>query len=336
MRMRDLIGLTAAVTLMTGCLSRTHYIPRGELQKLAQQDPNQRAERVRVIQRFDIQDEPPTAQPVRTDTVVVISPGVHSHHHGARRGPAVRRGTSGTGSSKVAKDQSDRAYLYLILAAGVGITLAATEGARYDGWVKLHPMHPVHLYGPGGSYTRLPLAHIDPQTAAWARRALVREGEGPWTRLGRAPLNRAGWTYAMQLGAAELSSESDPSPGRGFMGHIQVGHFPTHEFGILFDIGLGWRNNNAGERLFESRWALELQLLPFAAGKLHAGAFGQAGVAARFEDAPVNGDRRGTIYGGGGLVQLELTTRLALTLRGGITNLFDEWVSDIGLGLSIY
>src|SRR5690606_27728348 len=117
--------------------------------------------------------------------------------------------------------------------------LVFTEGTRYDGWVGLHPMHPVHLYGPGGEYTWMPLAHLTPEVAAWADAAVVRQEEGPWRQLGRAPLNRRGLTYSLLLGGGEVSLIGD-DPQPGFAGHIQFGFFPTQEVGVQLDLGFGW------------------------------------------------------------------------------------------------
>jgi len=195
-------------------------------------------------------------------------------------------------------------------------------------------MHPVHIYGPNGEYGWVPLAQLDPDTAAWASRAYVRPEEGPWTPLGRAPLNRQGWTYSVLLGAGEIPSTTG-STDAGFLSHIQIGHFFTGDVGALFDIGLGWREDETAATVFTSRFSLELQVLPLTAGIIHAGGYGQVGTAALFDDGPGE-DYKSSLYGGGGILQLELTTRLAITARAGITVVHDEQVSDLTVGLSIY
>jgi hypothetical protein len=333
--MRHAVVAIAVACLAGGCLSSAHKIPKRDLQALAQVDPAQRGKRVRVIQATANEASPPPAQ--RVDSGAHVHVGVvvvPSHHHGHSGGVGGGGGGSGFSTNK-AKGKSDDAKAWLIIAAAVAVGLAATEGARYDGWVELHPMHPVHLYGPYGEYLVAPLAHIDPQTAAWAQKALVRPGEGPWTTLGRAPLNRQGWTYSVLMGAGKIASVDD-TVEPGFFSHIQLGNFPSKELGIVLDIGLGWRDNLADATVFDSRYGLELQAMPVAAGKLHAGGFGQIGIGARFEDYVKNGDKRSVIYGGGGMLQLEITTRLALTARAAYMMVYDEPVSDLTLGLSIY
>jgi len=322
--MKRMLAPVVAIAL-TGCLGTSHRIPKRELHALASLPPEQRGERVRVIQGFAGDDAPPAAPRVHGGAVIVVHGPVHV-------GP---RATHRPGSSnKLAKIKAEKAKDWVILAALAAIGLAATEGARYDGWVKLHPMHPVHIYGPGGEYGWVPLAQLDADTAAWAQKAFVRPQEGPWTPLGRAPLNRRGWTYSVLLGSGEIPSTTG-SNAAGFMSHIQLGHFPTRDVGVLFDIGLGWRDDETAKSVFNSRFALELQVLPVSAGRIHAGVFGQGGTAARFDDGPGD-DSRGVLYGGGGILQLELTTRLAITARAGLTVVHDETLSDFGVGLSIY
>jgi hypothetical protein len=185
----------------------------------------------------------------------------------------------------------------------------------------------------------VPLAQLTPELAAWADRAVVRENEGPWQEQGRAPLNRAGWTYSLYGGSAQLPSANGDSDS-GFQSHIQFGYFPAHEIGIQLDFGLGFRNNEDNLQVFDGRYALELQAYPLRAGPLHAGLFGQIGLATRIEDgAPIDGrkrDKSGNLFGGGVIAQLDLTTRLALSARAGWVNVMGEPAFEGGLGLSIY
>ena len=320
------IGFTA------GCLSSTYTIPKNDLIALAQTAPEQRGEQVRVIQRFSTSDNPPEATPVRSNTSIIVVGNVGTTRR-TRRNTGGSAGKSGLGGA--AKSAKDDSKFWIVLAALAAVGLAATEGARYDGWARLHPMHPVHLYGPHGEYTVLPLAHIDPETAAWSRRAIVVDREGPWQALARAPLNRVGFNYSFLLGAAEQPS-ADGSTGRGFMSHIQFGYFPAQEVGIVFDVGLGFRDNQTADTIIDGRYSLELQFLPLDLGRIHAGVFGQAGLGVRLEDNIADGNRQGILFGGGALAQLELTTRLTLTARLQATRFFEETMSDITFGVSVY
>lgn len=319
----SLLVLLAAAMLATGCLSNSHIIPRSELQALAQTNPQTRGQRVRVVQGFHSDDEPPPAP--RADTGTYVHVGVVT---------PVRSTSSYSAGRPSAKSSADDAKFWIIVAAAIAVGAAVTEGARYDGWVELHPMHPVHLYGWDGSYTWMPLANITPETAAWARKAMVRPEEGPWHELGRAPLNRRGWTYGMLVGSAEVPEVGGNS--RGFTSHIQFGHFFTGQLGLLFDLSMGWAENSFGETISDVRTSAELQLLPLALGRLHGGGFGQIGLGNRLDDTLKGSDRSGSLLSGGGMLQLELTTRLAITARAGVTQIYGKQTSDFTVGLSIY
>lgn len=318
--------ILALVSATSACLSQSHIIPHHELQALAQTAPEARGQRVRVVQGFQTEDDPPPAQRADASGNVSVGVVVPVHHVGPSPGRA---------PSSSAKGAADRAAFWVLVAAGVAVGMAVTEGARYDGWVGLDPMHPVHLYGWDGSYTWMPLAHITPETAAWTRKAIVRESEGPWRTLGRAPLNRRGWTYSMLVGSAETPISQGPN-ARSFASHIQFGRFVSQETGILFDLSLGWSESELGDVIYDSRSAVELQYLPLSAGPLHGGGFGQIGTAYRLDDNLYGADKQGFLYGGGGIVQLELTTRLTLTARAGLSVAYGTATSDLTVGISIY
>jgi len=341
--MRRLAALLVAAALpLAGCLTNTYRIPPAELARLAQTPPEQRGNQVRVVQDLTTSDSPAPAAPVTAEThvsAVVVVP-IRIGGPRPRTGPPYGGGYGG-GPSPVrdtgglAKSKADEAWVWFVLAGVVAIGLAATEGARYDGWVQLHPMHPVHLFGPGG-YTVVPLAQIDPNTAAWAERAVVRDSEGPWRMLGRAPLDRAGWSYSVLGGAASVPS-ADGTTELGAAAHIQIGYYPSHSIGIVGDVGLSWRPNMDDQTIYDSRWGLELHYLPLDAGPFHGGVFGGLALGARLEDI---GDRtvrkQGLVVGGGALLQLEITTRLALTGRFGLGDAYGEASRDITVGLSVY
>ncbi len=254
----------------------------------------------------------------------------HGNSGGGGGGGGPRGG--GGGHSGVAATKADDAKALFVLAAIVAVTAAFTEGARYDGWVRLHPMHPVHLWGPGG-YTVIPLAHIDPQTVAWADKAVIRQSEGPWTSLGRAPFNRTGFNFNVLGGSATIPSY-DSETATGFAGHISFGYYWTHQMGLLLDYGFATRENVAANTIFDSQWSLELDYAPIDAGPFHAGVFGSLGLGTRYEDGYEGGKQSYLMLHGGALVQLSLTTRLALTARFGIKQ--DELVKEATFGLSIY
>jgi hypothetical protein len=332
-----MVRLVAAVLALalpaTGCLSDTYRIPRGELARLSTAPPEQRSQRVRVVQQFATSETPPPAQPVTASTQIVIVGGIstgpsHRHH----RPTPVRAGGGPRGGGGLAKSKSDEAWVWVVLAAGAAIGLAATEGARYDGWLRLHPMHPVHVWGPWG-YAVVPLAQLDPGTASVTERAVINPNEGPVEHLGRAPLDRKGFTYSVLGGAASIPSAlGDTELGPAF--HIQLGYFPAHQLGIVGDISLQWRQNERDRTIYDNRWGLELEYLPLDAGHFHAGLFGNVALGSRVEDG--QSSKRDVAFGGGAMLQLSLTTRLAITGRFGIGRAYGDDTKDITVGLSIY
>jgi hypothetical protein len=338
---RHALLLPLAAVVLTGCPSSSHRIRKGDLMALSQLPPENRSHRIPVVQSLGSRDEPPEQGTRVTGgaTVVVYAPiwvGGRPHRHGHRGGHSSGHASGGVvshGGSNVAASKKDSAKAALIIGAIVAGALVFTEGVRYDGWVAVHPMHPVHLWGPGG-YTWMPLAHVTPDVAAWADRAVLRDQEGPWTPLGRRPLDRQGFTYSLLLGSSEIALIGD-DPKPGFLGRMQFGYYPLHQLGIQADFAYGWGEDDAGATIFDGRYSLELDVMPLSAGIFHAGAFGQIGLAYRSDDG-IQHDDQDTLFGAGAKAQLELTTRLALTLRAGQTWVHDESLSELTFGVSIY
>jgi hypothetical protein len=338
--MRALAVVLAGSLIASGCAVNSYRIPTSELARLAHEPPEARGQRVRVIQEI-VASDVPAAPPVSGETEVVIAPqldvavGVHHDHRGGRVGGL--GGKIGGGG----KDGKAAAVAILFLAATALITAAVVEGSRFDGYVQLHPMQPVHLIGRDGSYTVLPLAWIDPNAAAWTDTAVVRPTEGPWRPIERAPLSRQGLTYGMYGGTGTLRS-ADGTLAMGPAWTVQLGGFPTQELGVLASVFFGWRDNQFGATLFETRTTAELQYLPVQLGILHAGLYGGAGVARRFEDAikignvVFSGEETTAAFDGGAMLQLDINTRIALTGRLGIARAHDEEMHDVLIGISVY
>ena len=335
--------LLAALSLVcASCVATTYRIPQGELARLAQTPPAERGRSVRVVQELSTAEDPPESAPVTGDTTIVILPPIDVVVGAPPRpiGPPphpVHGGGGGGGfhpSGGAGDNAKGEAIAYLAVAATAAIVLAATEGERYDGWAQMHPMMPVHLWGPGG-YTVLPLADIDPATAAWATRAVVRPAEGPWRELGRAPFDREGWSYAVLLGASDVVS-ADHSVGTGAGGHIMIGGYPSHMIGVMGDFDFAWGPNQVQATNFAARASLELDVLPIDLGPLHGGLYGELGFVHRTEDGLPDADAssgRGEL---GTLIQVSVNTRLALTARLGLGEELGERMRDICFGLSIY
>jgi hypothetical protein len=347
-------ALAFLLAMTVGCASTNYKIPATELQRLAQVPPEQRGQHVRVVQQLGDDDLGP-AYPVEQQTQIVIFPqvdvyGPYERHRyytyggggggGGNLGGGVSvsnhgGGGGGGGHSGGGGDGKAYAIAVLVVAATALVVAAAVEGSRFDGYANLHPMVPVHLFGRDGGYTVLPLAWIDPQTAMWATHAIVRENEGPFQPLERAPLDRTGLTYAMFGGLGSYKS-ADGSVKNGTATTIQLGVFPEQHVGVLGSIFFGWRDNAVNETLFESRYTLELQGYPIVAGPVHLGLYGGGGAAYRWEDGIAGGNAGSMALMGGAMFQLDFNTRLALTARLGQTYAHSERMSDLMLGLAVY
>jgi hypothetical protein len=341
--MRALVVVLAGSLVAAGCSVNSYKIPTSELARLAQVPPEVRGQHVRVIQEV-VASDVPAAPPVSGETEVVIVPQVNIGAS-ARPVPSHGGGGGGLGVGKIGgagNDGKAAAVVFLVLAATAMVTAAVIEGSRFDGYAQLHPMHPVHLIGKDGNYTVVPLAWSDANAAAWAETAVVRPTEGPWRELDRAPLSRRGLTYGMYGGTGSLRS-ADGTLAMGPAWTVQLGFFPTQEVGILGSVFFGWRDNQYGATLFETRTTAELQVLPVQLGILHAGLYGGAGEAYRFEDAvklagnrAIPGDESSLALVGGAMFQLDINTRIALTGRLGIARAHGEQMHDALIGLSVY
>ena len=311
----------AALLLGGGCVSNSYKIPTSDLSRLTQIAPEQRGQHVRVVQEITESSAPP-AQRVDGGTVIYVGPDIHVGGSTSVGGGGRGHGGGGGGLGKIGgagNDGKAAAIAFLVIAATALVMVAAVEGSRFDGYAQLHPMHPVHLFGRDGSYRVMPLAWIDPATAAWTETAIVRSGEGPWNELDRAPLTRRGWGYSMYGGVGSLRSiNGEKELGPAFS--VQLGYHPTNDIGVLANVFFGWRENSIDETLFESRYTLELQAMPVKAGPLHLGLYGGVGLAYRWEDGSKlarTQDPGSGAFTGGAMLQLELQTRIALTARFG-------------------
>jgi hypothetical protein len=146
----------------------------------------------------------------------------------------------------------------------------------------------------------------------------------------------------MYGGSGSLRS-ADGTLGMGPAWTVQLGYFPTQQLGVLASQFFGWRDNKFGATMFESRTTAELQFLPVQLGILHAGLYGGAGVAYRFEDAVklagdhvIAGNQSSGALVGGAMFQLDVNTRIALTARLGATRAHDEEMHDLLFGISVY
>lgn len=233
------------------------------------------------------------------------------------------------------EDGSGEAIAFVIAGVAIGLSLAATEGMRFEGDLRVSPDHPLHLRGPGGQGAWVPLSGLTPELAAWADDAVLLESDGLVERLARAPLNRRGFAFSFDLG---VSAEN--TAGRGldpiFASRLAVGGFPVHGLGFLFGTGVGVAST------LEWRLYGEVQVYPLQFTGLEIGLYGQFGQLYGEAQDPGTGTTGSadTLFGAGGaLLQVDLTTRLAFTLRGGVLYAPDPseaWRPELLLGIAVY
>lgn len=343
-RRAPLAALLIAAVVSGGCLSQTYEIHKPELARLAATPPELRGARVEVEQELfgtELEAAPPVSAHTQVVVVGTVDVGPGQPPPGRRPPPGHGGvptgggGGSGSGGSGKAWNAKEAAVAVLVLAAFGLVIAAAVEAQRYEGTVQLHPMHPVHLFGYDGGYTVLPLAQLDPNVAAWTRRALIRSNEGPFLTLQRAPLRRRGWSYGLHLGVSQLAS-ADGTKTSGPSGIIHLGMFPSETLGVLGTAAFAWRENLVHQTLYEQRYGVELQLMPLAADIFHAGVYGGAGLAWRLEDGFSRGNDRGLALFGGVQAQLDVNTHLAITARFGLHSGHDEYLREATIGMAVY
>ena len=241
------------------------------------------------------------------------------------------------------------AVLAVVVAAGVAIGLVASEGTRFQGKVAMAPQQTLYIARDDGVTSEVPLGALSPADVAHAAGAVVKDDEGYGLALGRRdPLDRRGGAFGVELGATTFNLGSVHSVGPA--AEIQVGGFFRPRWGLMLDVGVSGGDVAIGGAataaasaasvdgiVTRHHLALELQGYPVSLGPLHCGLFGRAGGALVGTAAGVRG---GPLAGGGVLFQLELTSRLALTLRGGVdTARLDGAWSTAGVataGVTVY
>lgn len=259
---------------------------------------------------------------------------------GGRSGGGGGTAASGVGKALSSEGTDTKAAIAVAIVAGtaVGIGLAMTEGARYDGWVAVHPSHPVHIMGWSGRSRLLPLWQaVDQGLAAGEEAVIVRhEGAGMWM-LGRAPLDREGFTYGFDLSSQYLPLRSGGS-AQLTGGTLEFGVWPVPWAGVVAGALMGWGSDPAGLAIARVQPRVELQVMPLNLWRLHLGGLAAMGHDTLWRDAAGTSESQVT-SSLGPMLQIDLTTRLAMTLRW-------QWswahgnnlpVSQaFGVGLSIY
>ncbi|HWO13735.1 MAG TPA: hypothetical protein VNN80_29735 [Polyangiaceae bacterium] len=325
----------AAALLLSGCLSQSYEISAPELQRLVELAPEQRGEHVRVTQQTafanDASDLPPEVD--AADWALIIasqssSDDEHHHHHHHDNDDDDDDAIDGSAEEALAT-----ALVAVAVAATVAVSVGVTEGARFDGWVQAPAEHPVLLVEPSGERRWARLGTLTPDLVRGVERAVLPDYAGDLERLERHPLDRAGFVYQLELGA-------EPAPFEGaslaFSGRAGLGFMPSQRYGFLLGAAFSSASAEAtGAPLgpsttlsFDHRVFLQAEAWPVAAGRLHLGPYGELGYAwARADDPLGTRTEEGWMLGAGAALQLDWTTRLALTVRAGAA-----WLPSVEFG----
>jgi len=358
-----------------GCLSNEYVIPQAELARLAQMPPEQRGQRVQVVQEIgdrrgeaiDVNQPPPPAMaaqdqyygpppegyveeppppPVGVGVIivpppVVIGPPIPGPPLGpplpGARGllPPGPRGPMGVGPGRAppvsptraggpsarsfgkgGSSKEDVVAFIAVIAVLATVGMIATEGTRFDGYVAMYPWQPLYLVDENGGERQVPLAQITQADVATATKARVMDDEG-WglQRIERRPLDRRGFAFKLNLGV--LHSSTAHLSADAFGANLQFGYFPHHRVGLLASWAISAGADANGDSFYRNDLAFEAQVFPLSLWRLHLGGFGHAGI--QYADDAGLGTRNGAAFGGGAILELALTTRLALTFRADFT-----------------
>jgi hypothetical protein len=353
------LTLAAFLPVAVGCTSNEYVIPHEELARLAATPPPERGARVRVVQELgDRRGEPVPVdeQPPRPDVQINVSgggsgggssrwggPGVHASggvHAGGGHGASFHGGGGGGGGGGGNGDAA-LVVLIVVVAVVVAVGLVSSEGLRFDGFVAMSPDQPVHLRGADGREVTLPIAELSPAVAAETVEAKVMDDEGyGLARLDGVPLDRRGGVFKLDSGTITFGAPEGAAVGPAM--DVQLGLFVTRHLGLVLSLGLAGGSTSSTAGLIP-RHALgaELQALPWDAGRFHAGLFAGGGMA--MTQKLVDGLPTyvsGPAMSGGALAEVDVTSRMALTLRAGanLAKLDQVW-APAGLltaGVAIY
>jgi hypothetical protein len=259
-----------------------------------------------------------TAPPARVPAAAAAPPSGSPTTAGLARSAGQALSSGGGKPEELAVALVVVAVVVVAAAAVAGLTLAAIEGARYDGVVALSAGQPLHLRSPAGASRTIALGDLTVEDAARAEDALVMDDEG-WglVRLGRAPLDRRGPTFKLDVGAASMPSLDETAPPvQGPVARVQVGLFPLQRLGVVAGLSFSGGRDGAGRLLARHALTLEAQAFPLRLHRVHLGLFAGGGPTLIAQEGV--GSDSGAEVAGGALVEIDVTTRLALSARAGV------------------
>lgn len=248
-----------------------------------------------------------------------------------------RGGSSGGGDDDGGTSAAAAVAMAVVAAVAVAASVfvvAGIEGTRWDGWVSADPDRSIHLYRQDGQWLSIPVYALEPELAEWADGALLDDEDqgGELERLRRAPLDRQGFSMGVETGVIGVTSPSeDRLVGGG--ARFTLGGFPIQYLGLYALLDFATVSDT-----IDIRYGTQLQGYFPPLGIAHLGLYGEIGGVGRRADLPDDSterDRR--LYGGAGaLLQLDVNTRIAITLRGGVWSTSGHVLPEATLGLTVF
>jgi hypothetical protein len=328
------VGLRSAFALASssGCLSQSYEISAPELERIVELPVDERGDRLRVTQQTSIDDDVSEVDVARQwtadDWAILFAsdhPGYHGYHGhpGGRRRSAYLDDVVDDHDADDAEDALATAVIVVAAAATFAVTVGITEGARFDGWVRAPAEHPLLLVDDSGQRRWARLGTLTVEDLRDVDRAVLPDLARDVRRLERHSLDRVGFFYQLEFGAEPAAVEG---PALAVSGRGGLGYMPVQRFGFLLgaafstargeepaDSGVGESTLSFAHRMF-----LQAETWPLSAGRWHAGPYAELGYAWALEDDPLGSrSARGPMGALGAALQLDCTTRLALTLRAG-------------------
>jgi hypothetical protein len=237
-------------------------------------------------------------------------------------------GSSGGGSwSSGGGNGGDAMVLLAVVLAAIAVVMAislvSSEGVRFDGLAQMSPWQPVHLKQQGGGELVIALGDLSPVAIAGSVEAKVMDDEGYGIRtLEHLRLDRR-WAPAFKLDGGSMTFARGGAVRSGFIANMQFGLFVRPWLGFLLTAGVGGAGDEFGATITRHNFGFETQSLPVALGPLQLGGYFNVGTAAIASTATGSGDVEwGSAVGGGILGELQVTSRMALTLRAGANEAF--------------
>ncbi len=215
------------------------------------------------------------------------------------------------------------AVVLAVIAVVMTVSLVCSEGIRFDGMAQMSPWQPVHLKQRGGGDLVIALGDLSPVAIEGAVEAKVMDDEGYGIRtLDHRRLDRR-WAPTFKLDAGSMTFARSGTVRSGFVSNMQVGLFVRPWLGLMLTAGFGGAGDEYGATITRHVFGFEAQSLPLALGPVQLGGYVNVGAAAIASTATGSGSVEwGNAIGAGFLGELQVTSRMALTLRAGANEAF--------------